>query len=273
MLRRYFPVLFFSLFLVTQTAAAADTVQLLVLPFEIHASQDLSYLKEDIPKVILEQLQKEGAVSVESDGALSPPASDITSDPASLKQMGLNAGADNVIWGSMTRIGNNISLDISMVETVGSKPVLSIYEAGTGMENLRAIAQKAAEKLARQLFRRELVTQVRVTGNKRIEADAIERVIRIKAGDVLRAGELSKDMKNIYKMGYFEDIRVEAETSDGGKSIVFHVQEKPTIRKISFSGNQVFKDEKLRENLSVSTGSILNIFTIKSKYRTAPGHV
>jgi outer membrane protein insertion porin family len=142
--------------------------------------------------------------------------------------------------------------------------VLSIYEAGTGMENLRSIAKKAAEKLARQLFRRELVTQVRVTGNKRIESDAIERVIRVKAGDVLRAGELSKDMKNIYKMGYFEDIRVEAETSDGGKSIVFHVQEKPTIRKISFSGNQVFKDEKLRENLSVSTGSILNIFTIKS---------
>ena len=81
---------------------------------------------------------------------------------------------------------------------------------------------------------------------------------------MLRAGELSKDMKNIYKMGYFEDIRVEAETTEGGKAVVFHVQEKPTIRKISFSGNHVFKSEKLQENLSVSTGSILNIFTIKS---------
>ena len=109
-----------------------------------------------------------------------------------------------------------------------------------------------------------MITQVRVTGNKRIEADAIERVIRVKAGDVLRAGDISKDMKNIYKMGYFEDIRVEAEASEGGRAIVFHVTEKPTIRKISFSGNQVFNDEKLRENLSVSTGSILNIFTIKS---------
>jgi septum formation topological specificity factor MinE len=69
MLRRYFPVLFLSLFFVAHTAAAIDTVHVLVLPFEIHASQDLSYLKEDIPKVIQEHLQTEGAVSVEMDKA------------------------------------------------------------------------------------------------------------------------------------------------------------------------------------------------------------
>jgi len=235
-----------------------------VLTFEIHASQSLSYLSGDIPKVIQAHLQTEGAVPVEIDQTQTADALDVTSDVETLKQFGLNAGADSVIWGSMTRIGNDISLDINMVETVGTKPVFSIYESGSGMENLRAVAKKAAEKLARQLFRRELITGVRVTGNVRIEADAIERVIRVKAGDVLRAGELSKDLKNIYKMGYFEDIRVEAEEDEGGKLVVFHVKEKPTIRKISFSGNQVFKDKKLRENLTISTGSILNIFTIKS---------
>ncbi len=263
-LRRYIPVLFFSLFLITRTAAAIETVHVLVLPFEIHASQSLSYLTEDIPKVIKEHLQTEGAVPVEIDQAQAAAALAVTSDVDTLKQFGLNAGADSVVWGSMTRIGNDISLDINMVETVGTKPVFSIYESGSGMENLRSIAKKAAEKLSGQLFRREIITGVRVVGNKRIEADAIERVIRVKAGDVLRAGELSKDLKSIYKMGYFEDIRVEAEESEGGKLIVFHVKEKPTIRKISFSGNHVFKDEKLRENLSISTGSILNIFTIKS---------
>ena len=264
MLRRYFAVLFFSLFLVTHAAAGVETVHVLVLPFEIHASQSLSYLSGDIPKVIQAHLQTEGAVPIEIDQTQTADALDVTADVETLKQFGLNAGADSVIWGSMTRIGNDISLDINMVETVGTKPVFSIYESGSGMENLRAVSKKAAEKLARQLFRRELITGVRVTGNVRIEADAIERVIRVKAGDVLRAGELSKDLKNIYKMGYFEDIRVEAEEDEGGKLVVFHVKEKPTIRKISFSGNKVFKDKKLRENLTISTGSILNIFTIKS---------
>jgi outer membrane protein insertion porin family len=264
MLRRYFPVLFFFILMATQSAAAIDAVNVLVMPFEIHASQDLSYLKEDIPAVIQAHLKTEGVVFIAMDQPPSAAVPEKPSELAAYRQMGLSAGADQVIWGSMTRIGDSISLDIHMVETVGTKPVFSIYEVATGMENLRTVAQKSAEKLARQLFRRELITEVRVTGNKRIEADAIERVIRVKPGDVLRAGELSKDMKNIYKMGYFEDIRVESEERQGGKAIVFHVQEKPTIRRISFSGNQVFKDDKLRENLSISTGSILNIFTIKS---------
>ena len=265
MVRRYvFVVLLMLIFIVPQGAVALNTVNVLVLPFTIHAEQDLSYLQTDIPKVIGEQLQAEGAVLVEMKGSPQSDTTTIPSDVDKLREMGLNAGADSVIWGSMTRLGNHISLDTSMVNTVGNKPVQSVYEAGTGMESLRMVAKKTAEKLAQELFKRELISQVRIDGNRRIESDAIERAIRTKTGDVLRVGDLSKDVKNIYNMGYFDDIRVEAEDSDEGKAIVFHVKEKPTIRRISFSGNHVIKDEDLRENLTVSTGSILNIFTIKS---------
>ena len=264
MLKRCLTVLLLSILLVTGTVAADEAVRVLVLPFEIHANQDLAYLEQDIPKVIQEYLEPEGAlfVATSQDPAAALPAT--RSDVETLRQAGLSAGADYVIWGSMTRIGNSISMDINMAETVGSKPPISIYEAGTGMENMRLVVKKSSATLAQHLFQRELISQVAISGNKRIEADAIERVIRVKVGDVLRAGDISRDMKAIYKMGYFEDIRVEAQEGDEGKSIVFHVQEKPTIRRISFSGNHVFKDEKLRENLSISTGSILNIFTIKS---------
>ncbi len=263
-MRRLLPAVLILVLSCAPAVCVADSANVLILPFEIHASQDLSYLEQDIPNVIREHLEAEGAVIVAFDPNRSTAVSGTPADVDDLRQMGLDAGADHVIWGSLTRIGSSISLDINIIQTVGTAPVISIYEAGTGMENMRAIAKKSAEQLARQLFRRELITEVRVAGNKRIESDAIERVIRVKAGDMLRAGDISRDMKNIYKMGYFEDIRVEAEAREGGKAIVFNVQEKPTIRRMSFSGNQVFKDDKLRENLSISTGSILNIFTIKS---------
>lgn len=264
MVRRYFVVLLLLFPLVPHDAAAIDTVRVLVLPFAIHADQDLSYLETDIPRVIGEHLQSQGAVLVEMDASQQLDAGSIPSDVDAIREMGHKAGADSIVWGSMTRIGNHISLDTSMVEAVGGKPVISVYEAGAGMESLRMVAKQTAQKLGRQLFHEELITQVRIDGNKRIESDAIERVIRTKAGDALRVGDLSRDVKNIYKMGYFDDIRVDAEDHEGGKAIVFHVKEKPTIRKIEFSGNHVFKSEKLRENLTISTGSILNIFTIKS---------
>ncbi len=263
-MRRYFAFLLLLFFVVPSNTLAIETVRVLIFPFEIHASQNLSYLGKDIPQAIRTYLETEGAVFIELDDPAAVGSSAAATAIDELRQIGLRAGADNVIWGSLTRIGDQMSLDVHILETVGDKPVVTIYQAGSGMENLRAIANETAEKIANQLFQRKIITQVRITGNKRIESDAIERVIRVKAGDVLRAGDLARDMKNIYKMGYFEDIRVEAEERDGGKAVIFHVQEKPTIRKISFSGNHVVKDEKLRENLNISTGSILNIFTIKS---------
>jgi outer membrane protein insertion porin family len=257
-------VLFLSLCLLAGPAAADETVRVLVLPFEIHASQDLSYLSRDIPKTIQEYLQPEGAVFLEMDPETAAAVAAKVPDIPAVRKIGLSAEADSVIWGSMTRIGDNISLDINMVESVGGTPAISVFEAGTGMENMRTVVKNAAGKLARHLFRQELITRVQVAGNKRIEADAIQRAIRVKPGDVLRAGDISRDMNAIYKMGYFEDIRVESREDDGGKIVVFNVTEKPTIRRISFSGNRVLKDKDLRENLSISTGSILNIFTIKS---------
>ena len=264
MVRRYVVVLLMLISIGPQCAAALDTVHVLVLPFTIHADQDLSYLRTDIPKVIGEYLQSEGAVLVEMKDLQQPGAAALPTDANALAEMGRNAGAQSVIWGSMTRIGNQISLDTKLVETIGGKPVQSVFEAGSGMESLRLVAKKTAEKLSRRLFHREIISEIRIQGNKRIEADAIERVIRTRKGNLLRSGELSNDVKNIYKMGYFDDIRVEAEDSEGGKAVIFHVKEKPTIRRISFSGNHVFDNDKLKENLTISTGSILNIFTIKS---------
>ncbi len=265
MLRRFVVVVLLMLiFSVPQCAVALDAVHVLILPYAIHAEQDLSYLSEDIPKVIGEHLQAEGAVLVDMKGSQPSDSASIALDIEALRKVGMNAGADSVIWGSMTRVGNHISLDTKMMEPVSDKPIRSVYEAGTGMESLRMVAKKTAEKLARDLFQQELISQVRIEGNRRIESDAIERVIRTQKGSVLHIGDLSRDVKNIYKMGYFDDIRVEAEDGDEGKTIIFHVKEKPTIRRIAFSGNQVIDDEKLRENLTISTGSILNIFTIKS---------
>ena len=263
MLRRTLTFLLLYACITSQGAFALTNVHILIFPYTIHAEQDLGYLRNDIPKVIGEQLQSEGAVLVDLPDTL-PDVAAFSSNIDELRKMGLEAGADNVIWGSMTRIGNQISLDTKMVETVGSKPIQSVYEAATGMESLRLVAKKTAEKLGSQLFYRERIASIRIEGNKRIESDAIERVIRTSAGNPVHAGDLSQDVKSIYKMGYFDDIRVESEESAEGKTIIFHVKEKPTIRKISFSGNRVYDVEKLRENLTISTGSILNIFTIKS---------
>ena len=108
-----------------------------------------------------------------------------------------------------------------------------------------------------------VIKKLVVQGNHRIESDAILRVVKTKAGDPYNAALLSDDLQSIYAMGWFDDIRVEVEKQAIGNTVFFVVKEKATIREITFSGNDEFDDEKITENIDISSGSILNMFKIR----------
>jgi outer membrane protein insertion porin family len=109
-----------------------------------------------------------------------------------------------------------------------------------------------------------IVTSIEIKGVKRIEEGAIIKRLNQKVGKPLSRIDISKDIKTIYKMGYFEDVRVEAEPYEGGIKLIYIVKEKPTIVRINFVGNRKFDDEKLKEHLTLSPGSISDITLIQS---------
>ena len=61
MIKRAWLILFLLACLLTDVAVAQQTVRVIVLPFKIHAQEELSYLQAQIPQVIKTQLEQEGA--------------------------------------------------------------------------------------------------------------------------------------------------------------------------------------------------------------------
>ena len=248
------------------TILAQDT-QVMVLPFDVHSLEDLTYLKTEISKLISNQLKSEGAV------ILNPPiVSDLAwrdkmEGIAEIRRTGVQFGADYVIWGSMTRIGKQFSLDAKMLESYGEGDPLVFFLEGEGMENLVKKVRELSRNLERKLFKQEVVAKISISGNQRIEADAIRRRIKTEPGSVFAAKDLTKDLKSIYAMGYFEDIRIETEDSPEGKIIIFKVKEKSTIRYIRIKKNRVIKDEEILEAITIKTGSILNIFQLQNNVK------
>jgi outer membrane protein insertion porin family len=108
-----------------------------------------------------------------------------------------------------------------------------------------------------------LVQKLVVQGNQRIESDAILRVVKTKTGDPYNPALLSEDLQSIYAMGWFDDVRVEVEKQAIGHTVIFVVTEKATIREIKISGNDEINEDKIRENIDISSGSILNIYKIR----------
>ena len=108
-----------------------------------------------------------------------------------------------------------------------------------------------------------LITSVRIQGNKRIEAPAIRSRISLKEGTKFSAETIRDQIRSVYQMGFFEDVRIETETAGAGVAVVFVVTEKPFITNILFDGNEKIKDEKLKEKLTVRTQSFLDQQQVK----------
>ncbi len=93
------------------------------------------------------------------------------------------------------------------------------------------------------------IESVRVDGNRRITQDTIKYYIQSKVGADLDEALIQRDVKGLYALGYFDDIRVdEEEGKNGGTNLVFFVHEKPLIRSIDYKGlKSVTKSEVLEE--------------------------
>ena len=82
----------------------------------------------------------------------------------------------------------------------------------------------------------DVISEITVTGNRRIPADTIKSRIFTKAGDVYDASALERDFNSLWNTGYFEDIKFLREQTPKGWRIIVQVVEKPTIREISYVG-------------------------------------
>jgi len=108
-----------------------------------------------------------------------------------------------------------------------------------------------------------LVNSIEVRGLKRIEEAAVKSKITHKTGEPLASEKTTNDIKNIYKMGYFDDVKVEIEPFEGGVKLIYLVKEKPTIIKIDFQGNKEMDDSKLKEKITITPNSIADTVLIQ----------
>ena len=87
-----------------------------------------------------------------------------------------------------------------------------------------------------------LVNEVRVQGNLRIEEDAIRLSIQAQEGDPFDQEIVDRDVKAIYRMGFFDDVTVEF-SSDG--VLTYTVTERPYVRQVEILGNEEVSTDDL----------------------------
>jgi len=102
------------------------------------------------------------------------------------------------------------------------------------------------------------VASVQVRGNRRIEANAIRARILTQPGDSFSRARIGDDVREVYALGFFRNVRVISEESIDGRILIFEVEENPVVRQVSITGNESLDTEKIRDSLTLTTGSTLD---------------
>jgi outer membrane protein insertion porin family len=100
------------------------------------------------------------------------------------------------------------------------------------------------------------ITAIVVQGNENISLDLIISQIASNLGDVFSKENIEKDMKAVYDLGYFEDVRIKLESFRDGYKVVFVVVENLPIKEISIKGNTIVSEEEIREVMVLQEGQI-----------------
>jgi len=255
------------------TVKAQLSDKIAILPFKIYMLKPMDHLVSDLQEMLVAMLTREGFDLLDPAIVNKSKLSRIEiADLDLVRRVAKEEKIDWLIKGSLTQIGEKISVDLTVIPTAAERRPFFIYVSGDKMDELDQVTEKVAVAVKNRIKGIIPIDSVFIKGNKRIETDAILAVIESQGGAIFDPSALDKDLRSIYDMGFFEDIQIDVEDSPGGKAVTFKVSEKPSIGEITFQGNKRIDRKDLMEILGIKKYSILNRKAIKDSIERLKDH-
>ncbi|HEX9662873.1 MAG TPA: outer membrane protein assembly factor BamA [Candidatus Binatia bacterium] len=131
-------------------------------------------------------------------------------------------------------------------KTLPALVAIVVFLLGVVTGIVRAPAQ-AQEKVT--------LKEVKISGNVRVEDEGIRLHLKNRAGASYDPGIVEQDVKAIFRMGFFDDVRAEL-SADG--VLTYAVKEKPYVREVKIQGNSQLGKEKIETALGIVPRSVLD---------------
>ncbi|MEN8190203.1 MAG: outer membrane protein assembly factor BamA, partial [Thermodesulfobacteriota bacterium] len=252
--------LIFTLLLSFQAVAAEYKQNVAYVPIKVTAPGDPSDLIRQVDEQLSTVLARSGFSLMERQQAEEmidfqggwPPSSE------DLGKVAQATGYDYVAVGSLTVIGQQLSLDFKLYDLLDPANPRFFYGKGEGLGNLSGLIDGVTGDITRYAGKDFLIASISPKGNKRVDSGLILRKINVKTGDPYDPAALRKDLKEIFNTGYFDDVRIEVEDSREGKRVTFNVIEKAVIQSIVFSGIDELEESEVKEVVTIRNNSTLN---------------
>jgi len=110
-----------------------------------------------------------------------------------------------------------------------------------------------------------IINKIEITGNQRVEEDAISIHITQQVGQPLDQTAVDNDIKSIYRLNFFASVTARVEQQGGQNVLIYHVKERPQITDVKLYGMKEIRsnDDKIVAAMHVHPGTILDPSAVK----------
>jgi len=233
---------------ITQTRDSGKVYKVAILPFLIHSQENLDYLREGIYDILTSRITVEGKIVVIERSIVERALYEekpMRLDETAATKIGMRAGADYIVLGSLTKIGNYISLDARLISLTEEKPPLTAFTQHKGIDDVMVKIGDFAQDIGYKILgRRAMVGR---PGQPRHPSDprrGIERVDR-----------MDMDVKKSQTFG-FEIKGLDIGDVDGDKKNEVVIMDEHNLYVFKYDG------EKLSLFQKIETGYQNNFLTL-----------
>ena len=274
-------ILCFLLAAVLMHATAAQAAQrqqpqgplVLVLPYQVNTSGEMQSLQKDLPQLIAERLKGMNmrVVPAKQANDLLQARNVETLDLEQARQLGAAAKAQLVVYGTLNQLGEGFTMDSRVVPIAAGRKAQVVNVQKGNMLGLNAAVEELSSRVAAESAAAQAPGQaqamtegrgvagglgdVQVRGMKIMDPDVVLMRLSIRKGDAPDAAAINEEVRRVWDMGYFNDVKASLEP---GNVLVFTVTEKPRIDNIVVEGSGKVDKEDIISAMGTKTGSVLN---------------
>ncbi|WP_446424878.1 outer membrane protein assembly factor BamA [Mailhella sp.] len=247
--------------------AEAAAPRVLVLPFAVNAPAASAQLADDLPALVRQSLDSHGFTAIPTSASRKSRAE----STASARSRARSAKADYAVYGSLNQLGESFSIDMQLVNAKAGgaeafhmeganllelQPVVNSL-VGRMVGSVAASDSDAAEA-AKESVRAGGIADIQVKGLKFLDPHRVLMRLNLKKGDPVDEDAIDDELRNVWNLGYFNDVNAELETGAAGPVLIFNVVEKPRIEEVRVEGSEAVRLSDINEAMSTHTGSVLN---------------
>lgn len=238
--------------------------RVMIFPFKTAEEAAEAKYSNELAAVLGGELTREGDVQVMSGAPYIAAIQTARVDPARMARLARRMELFAVVWGTLSKMDSGYSLDLSVATGDESKRPRSFSAQGKNMEDLVAKMRDISVEIGKVVLHRPVIGAIKIEGNKRIQKDAILNKMELKEGAPFRRSAVGEEIREIYSLGYFDDVQIETEENGEGKvNLRITVKERPSIKEIAIDGNKVFTKGEILDALTTKSLTVASLDKIR----------